>query len=84
MQAPGKLAIHCLIAASLPGQLAAWQPNANDLNTAIKSGDFTGYLATSALVATAALAISRPAPGRRRQCAMMVRPQRPTSKKPMR
>ena len=43
-----KLALKPLLAAALLGPLAtalhAWQPNANDLSTAVKAGDFKGYL----------------------------------------
>jgi len=39
-----KSLIACTILWSLPANLRAWEPNASDLEAAIKSGDFGGYL----------------------------------------
>jgi len=43
----GELAFKFLIAStilwSVPTTLFAWEPNANDLDAAIKTGDFTGF-----------------------------------------
>ena len=49
MKTPGTFSITSLIAGtilwSLPALLqAGWAPNANDLDTAIKNGDFGGYM----------------------------------------
>ena len=48
MKTIGELAFKFLIAStilwSVPTTLFAWEPNANDLDAAIKTGDFTGYL----------------------------------------
>ena len=47
MKTTAKLTFKILIASTmlwlLPVNLQAWEPNANDLDTAIQSGDFTGY-----------------------------------------
>jgi hypothetical protein len=40
-----RLLIVCIVFLSLPGNLHAWQPNPNDLDAAINTGDFAGYFA---------------------------------------
>ena len=51
MRTIGKLSINSLVACtllcSLPSQIHAWEPNAADLDSAIKTGDFAGYLANA-------------------------------------
>ncbi len=48
MKTTGKLTtvslIACILLCSLSAQLNAWQPSAGDLDSAIKTGDFAGYL----------------------------------------
>ena len=38
-----QLLIACIVSLSLPMNIYAWEPNAKDLDTAINTGDFTGY-----------------------------------------
>jgi len=39
-----QLLLVCILALSLPVDIYAWEPNTSDLDKAINSGDFSGYL----------------------------------------